>query len=254
MPRRRRRRKKQLAETDLYGPIAEFLRRNGCTVRSEVLDCDITATKDDDLIIIELKRAFNTDLLIQAAKRQRITDSVYVAVPRPKGGLNTPKWRGIKHLLRRLEIGLIFVSFRKKKALVQVAFHPVPFDRRKQKSKRRAVLREIEARSGDYNTGGMTGSPIVTAYRENAIEIACLLERFGPLSPAELRKMGACSRTLSILYNDFYGWFERVDRGLYALRARAVADLEQFEEVLALYRKKAAAVSHPPAHKSATGA
>ena len=249
--KRRRRRKKQIAETDLYGPIAEFLAENGYTVRSEVLDCDITATKDDDLIIIDLMRCLNVEVLVQATKRQRITDSVYVAVPRPKGGMRTSRCRGIKHLLRRLELGLIFVWFRGKSTSVQVVFHPVPFDRKKQKSKRRAVLQEMEARSGDYNQGGRTGTPIVTGYRENAIQIACLLERFGPLAPAALRKMGTGRKTLSILYNDFYGWFERVDRGLYALRARAKADLEQFEEVLGHYRKKAAAVAHPPSGASA---
>ena len=117
--------KKLLRETDLYPPVADYLGSLGYTVRSEVANCDITAAKGDDLIIVELKRNFSTDLLIQAAKRQRMTDSVYVALPRPANGR---KLRGMKHLLRRLELGLIFVSPNgRKKSRVEVAFHPVPF-------------------------------------------------------------------------------------------------------------------------------
>ena len=37
--------------------------------------------KGDELIVIELKKGFSTDLLIQATDRQRVTDSVYVALP-----------------------------------------------------------------------------------------------------------------------------------------------------------------------------
>jgi len=42
-------------ETDLFPPIKKHLEASGYTVRAEVRDCDITAFKDDELIIIELK-------------------------------------------------------------------------------------------------------------------------------------------------------------------------------------------------------
>ncbi len=95
-------------ETDLYQPIRDYLIENGYTVRSEVINCDITAVKDDDLIVIELKRSANIELLIQATERQRITDSVYVAIPTPK--TKGSRWRGIKRVLRMLEVGLMVVS------------------------------------------------------------------------------------------------------------------------------------------------
>ncbi|MCP4244022.1 MAG: hypothetical protein GY772_26015 [bacterium] len=65
-----------LKETDLYPPLHDYLVAQGYTVRSEVNDCDVTATKDEDLIVIEIKRSLNLTLLAQAARRQRITDSV----------------------------------------------------------------------------------------------------------------------------------------------------------------------------------
>lgn len=233
----------RIVETDLFGPVSHWLTENGYTVRSEVLDCDITAVKSDELVVVELKRNFTTSLLIQATARQRITDSVYVAIPRPRESPASKKWRGIRHLLRRLELGLIFVKVRRRKPTVQIVFHPVPFDRKKRGASRRAVIREMNGRSADFNHGGSSGVPLVTAYREQAIHIACCLERSGPLSPRELREQGTGPKTLSILYNDFYGWFERIDRGLYALRSGAEKELEKFGEVMKLYQRKAAATA-----------
>jgi len=40
---------KTLTEADLYEPIARHLDELGYTVRAEVMDCDITATRGDEL-------------------------------------------------------------------------------------------------------------------------------------------------------------------------------------------------------------
>lgn len=225
-------------ETDLALPVCRYLREQGYTVRSEVRDCDITATKGDDLIIVELKRNFSTALLVQATKRQRMTDSVYVALPRPtRSGARSD----IRHLLRRLELGLIFVSLNgRRHPGVQVVFHPVPFQRQKRKRARRAVLREMSQRSDDFNTAGSSRRKLVTAYRENAIQIACYLDVLGPMSPKHLRSLGTGPKTLSILYSDFYGWFERVDRGVYALRGAARGEMEGYPELVRMYRAQVA--------------
>ena len=225
---------KTLTEADLYEPIARHLDGLGYTVRGEVMDCDITATRGDELVVIEMKRTFSTALLVQATKRQRITDSVYVAVPRPK---QRRQWNGFRHLLRRLEIGLIFVSFaRRRKPRVEVVFHPVPHQRQKRKAAKRAVLAEMEGRSGDFNCGGSTRRKIVTAYRENAIQIACYLDAMGPMSPKQLRELGTGAKTLAILYSNFYGWFERVDRGVYALRGKGREDLRGYGKVVKTWK------------------
>jgi hypothetical protein len=231
------RRCSKITETDLSLPVCRYLREQGYTVRSEVHDCDITATRGDDLIIIELKRNFSTALLVQATKRQRMTDSVYVALPRP----TRPKARNdIRHLLRRLELGLILVSLNGRRApRVEVAFHPVPFQRQKRKRARRAVLREMAQRSDDFNTAGSCKRKIVTAYRENAIQIACYLDVLGPMSPKQLRALGTGPKTLSILYSNFYGWFERVDRGLYALGAQGREELQSYSELARSCRARA---------------
>ncbi len=213
-------------ETDLYQPIRDYLIENGYTVRSEVINCDITAVKDDDLIVIELKRSANIELLIQATERQRITDSVYVAIPTPK--TKGSRWRGVQRVLRMLEVGLMVVSFDGRKPMVKVMFDPLPYDRKKQKRRRRAVLKEIAERSGDYNTAGSTRQKVITAYRESAIHIACCLDKFGPLSPRQLRSLGTAEKTLSILSNNYYGWFQRIARGVYELTAVGTTGLSEY--------------------------
>lgn len=217
-------------ETDLYPPVRDFLLRNGYTVRSEVKGCDITATKDGELTIIELKRNFTTALLIQATQRQRITEAVYIAIPRPSFALTTRKGRQMCHLIRRLELGLIIVDAIASE--LEVVFHPLPFDRKQDNRARKGLLHEIAGRSGEYNVGGSVGTRLVTAYRENAIMIACVLKRRSPLSPKRLRELGTGKKTQSILRDNHYGWFERVGRGLYSLTAKALSDLEAYPKIV----------------------
>jgi len=217
---------KRVKETDLGGPLTAHLRAQGYTVRSEVKDCDIAAVKGDDLLIVEMKTALTLPLVVQAVRRQRMTDSVYVAIPRPS---NKWKWwndsRGAQHLLRRLELGLILVSLEKGKPPVEVIFHPTPFARRKRPPARRAVLEEIHRRSHDYNHAGSSRVKLVTAYREDSLYIACCLLAGGTRSPAALKALGASPKTPSILRLNPYGWFERVGRGLYGITARGAREL-----------------------------
>jgi len=227
---------KPKSETDLYRPVADYLADAGYTVRSEVHNCDIAAVKGDDLVIIELKLALNLILVAQAAQRQKIVDSVYIAIPRPS---NKSKWLGrnkaVLSLLRRLEIGVILVSLSAGKPAVEVVSHPVPFERHKRRSAHRAILREVERRSGDFNQGGSTRTKLVTAYRENAVFVAVCLNEQGPLAPRQLRALGTGESTYNILHGNYYSWFERVSRGIYALTSRGHAELNQYPELAQRY-------------------
>ena len=234
-----------ITETDLYIPIRNYLEDQGYTVRGEVMNCDIAAVKGDELVMIEIKRSLNIQLLVQATQRQKITDSVYIAIPRPKKSIRASEWRGLRHLLRRLEIGLILVTTEPDNVSVKIAFHPLPFERKKLNRSKRVVIREVSARTGDFNLGGSTRKKLATAYRENAIHIACCLERFGPLSPRQLRELGTGPKTLSIISSNFYGWFERIDRGVYAIRSSIASDMEQFPELVERYRAQTEQQTHP---------
>lgn len=230
--------KTSFAETDLYNPIYDYLTRQGYIVRGEVKDCDIAAIKGDELIIVELKKNFSVDLLAQATDRQRITSGVYVALPRPRVSLRSSKWKGIRRLLRRLELGLIFVNMDCPKPRVEVIFHPSPYQMRRMSKARKGMIKEIEGRSTDTNKGGSNRKKIMTAYRENAIFIACCLERVDALSAAELRRLGTDAKTYSILYNNFYGWFDRVSKGKYALSQQGKLALQEYSQLADYYRQK----------------
>jgi len=219
-----------LKETDLYLPVREYLEKHGYLVRSEVKHCDIAAIKNDDLIVVEMKTSANMRLLVQATDRLKLTEAVYVAVPEPRR--RDKHWRGIARVLRSLELGLLTVHFSDLGTRVQLEFDPLPYQRKKQTRQRRAVIQEIADRSGEYNTGGSVGIKLVTAYRENAILVACALAEIGPSSPRELRGLGTGERTLGILSNNHYNWFQRIARGTYQLTSQGELALREYPEIV----------------------
>ena len=73
-----------MTEKELYPPVRDLFEKRGYKVNAEVKDCDMTAVKDDEFIIIELKRNMTVTLLAQGLKRQRTGADVFVAVPKPK--------------------------------------------------------------------------------------------------------------------------------------------------------------------------
>ena len=222
-------------ETDLYEPIRNYLTANGYQVQAEVKGCDVVGQKGKELVVVELKLKFTTRLLAQAIDRQKITDAVYVALPGPYRP-RTRRWRDIKRLLRRLELGLLVVTGTLGSCRVELVFHPLPFQRQKRASRKRAVIRETAARSGDHNRGGSTREPIITAYRESVIHIACCLDRLGPSTPKRLRELGTGAKTTSILSSNFYGWFRRVDRGVYELTPVGKESLNGFGDLVLRYQ------------------
>ena len=225
-----------MKESDLFEPIKKYLEAGGYKVRAEVKDCDITATKGDELIIIELKLSANLQLFIQATNRQYITDSVYVAIPKPTQR-SKKHWKGILHILKRLELGLIFVDVDNPVNPVEVVFHPIEFQRRKFKHRKRAIIKEAESRSLNLNVGGSNKKKIITAYKENAIQIAVELKIIGVTSAKILREYDSGKKTLSILYSNFYGWFQRIDRGIYGITQKGEKELNNFPGLVKKYEK-----------------
>ncbi|AMQ06329.1 DUF2161 domain-containing phosphodiesterase [Sporosarcina psychrophila] len=228
-------------EVDLYKPVKEYFTQQGYDVHGEVNECDVAAVRDQELVLIELKLSLSIDLLIQATKRQRLTNEVYVAIPRPKLNFRSKKWKDSCHLVRRLELGLILVSFLENDAQVEIVFHPASFDRKKSmqrsKKKRNAMLTEMEGRLGDYNIGGSCQTKIMTAYKENCIHIACCLLELGPLSPKSLRKMGTGEKTLTILNKNYYGWFDKIQRGIYMISDIGKNELHEFPDLISYYHE-----------------
>ncbi|HBN82321.1 MAG TPA: hypothetical protein DDZ89_00600, partial [Clostridiales bacterium] len=100
-----------MKETELYKPVKELFEKMGYTVNGEVTDMDVTAVRGDELIVVEMKTGFNVTLLLQAVKRQKITEQVYVAIPRPTYKKRfSQDFKDKEYLIRRLSLGLILVA------------------------------------------------------------------------------------------------------------------------------------------------
>jgi hypothetical protein len=163
---------------------------------------------------VELKTGFSLTLVHQAVARQAITDAVYIAAPRGKGRPFLGALKNMTTLCRRLGLGLITV--RMDDALVEVHCDPAPFRPRQSKGKRERLLREFARRDGDPNTGGTRGG-IVTAYRQDAVRCAEHLAAAGPTKGAVVAKATGVARATRMMADNHYGWFERVDTGVYGL-------------------------------------
>lgn len=228
-------------EVDLYDPVKTYFTKLGYAVYGEVKDCDVVAIKDESLVIVELKLTMNITLLMQAAKRQRVTEEVFIAVPRPNYSLRSRKWQDLCYLIRRLALGLILVSFDGDEGHAEVVIQPSSFDRKKSmglsKKRRANLIKETEGRSGDYNIGGSRQTEIISAYKETCIFIACCLQKWGPLSPKMLREIGTGEKTSSILNKNYYGWFNRVERGVYELNEQGKENLRLYEKLAAHYEQ-----------------
>lgn len=226
-------------ETDLYEPIRAFLEEEGYQVQAEVKDCDIAAVKDGQLLIVELKKAFNLKLVYQGMERQSLTDQVFVAIPRPKKGAREKAWKDMLKLLKRLELGLLTVALDSPLKTVDVVLEPSDSLAWKNRKKREKLQAELEHRQVDGNVGGMTRRKIMTAFREKSIRLACLLEREGQVSTATLRERGM-EEYLPLLGRNYDKWFGRVEKGVYTLseKGKEALESEDFAKAVAFYRKE----------------
>lgn len=217
-----------LREVDLYAPLEKFLVHHGYIVHAEVVLSDISATKEGILLVVEIKLRFNLDGILQAIERQRAADAVYIAVPIQNFHRYPPRWKTIRALCSRLGIGVLFVRFIEgRDPSVEVALPRKDLSRGKSKEKL-LFLKEIEARGTNLNRGGSCRIPLFTAYRKEALRIAECLADHGPLSPRELRTLGCVHSTGSILLKNYYGWFERIARGIYQLNEKGRNAVEAY--------------------------
>src|SRR5207302_2492848 len=168
-----------------------FLERLGYEVKGEVRGCDLVARRGDEPpVIVELKLRFNLGLVLQGVDRLALSERVYVAVPRPSaraggrrfGGIR-PETPAVRRLCRRLGLGLIVVVG----DTVAVIEEPVPYRPRPAHQRAARLIAEFERREGDMNVGGAARTPIITAYRQDALRIARVLVTSEPLRLVELR-------------------------------------------------------------------
>jgi hypothetical protein len=230
MPKAKAKSPERLAETSLYAPVKRFLEGQGYTVKGEIGRCDVVARRGDEPpLVVELKTGLNLELLLQGVQRLSLTDTVYLAVPSPSGA--SPVFdKRLHKLLRRLGLGLLLVHPATARGqVVEPVLDPGPYQPRLNKKRAGRLLGEFVRRVGDPNKGGSTTRvKLVTAYRQEALRLASVLQARGPLSPAALRIDAEAPKAGAILRDDVYGWFERVERGIYALTPAGAEAIKSF--------------------------
>ncbi|WP_424766327.1 DUF2161 family putative PD-(D/E)XK-type phosphodiesterase [Paenibacillus sp. sgz302251] len=228
-----------LREEELYNPIKKYYEQLGYIVKSEVLHCDLVAIHPErsETIIVEMKKTFNLALLLQGVERLRINKHVILAVERnrKKSGAHNQRFGDLTELCRMLGLGFMTVTFYKTKPpVIELLCEPGdPPQRGVRRRKQAQLLLEFKERSGDYNIGGSTRRKLVTAYREKALRCAHALHMSGPLAPREVAAFTGYSSSGQTMRNNYYGWFERIERGKYTLRPEGAAALEEYRYVIA---------------------
>lgn len=202
-----------MRETDLYPPVKAMLEAQGYAVKAEIGAADVVALRGDEApVVVEMKTAFSLALIHQGIERLKITDAVYLAVPPWKGRAGWKAFAANKILCRRLGLGLMTVGGQQ----VDIHLDPAPYQPRQSKARRERLLGEFQRRVGDPNEGGATRRTIMTAYRQDALRCLTALGA-GPAKASAVAKAAKVARARAIMADDHYGWFERVERGVYAL-------------------------------------
>lgn len=201
-------------ETALYLPVKRHLENLGFTVKGEIGGCDLVALNGDDppvVVIGELKLSFNLELILQGVERAGACDEVWLAARlsiRGKGRESDARYR---NLCRRLGFGMLGVTDR---GGVEVLVSPSSVSPRRNPKKRSRLVTEHRRRKGDPVAGGTTRMPIMTAYRQQALNCAAAMAA-GPRRVRDLKPENPDAG--KILLHNVYGWFDRIERGTYSL-------------------------------------
>lgn len=218
-------------ETALYLPVKRFLEKLGFQVKGEICGCDVVALRGDEapvVVVCELKLAFNLELVLQGINRTAACDEVWLAVRMRarRGREHDPR---VRKLCRLLGFGLlgIFASGR-----VEVLVEPKnttngPWRPRRDQRRRSQLITEHQCRIGDPALGGMSKLPIMTAYRQQALACAASLST-GPRRTSEIKTI--VPQASKILLRNVYGWFFRVERGVYALTEAGTSALARWSQ------------------------
>lgn len=218
-----------MKESELYLPLKQFLEAQGYEVKGEVIDCDVVAVRENqEPIIIEFKLTINLSVIIQAVDRLSLSPLVYLGIPKSYK-MNRSRKRKVLKLIKMLGLGLIIIDPKTKTGSVDVVIDPKEYKPRKSKPRLQKLLKEFNTRIGDPNLGGAsTMKGRITAYRQRAMAIGVYLNKNGATKAALVSKKLQEPKARDILYNNYYGWFEKESRGIYKLSNIGIQELNNW--------------------------
>ncbi len=92
-------------------------------------------------------------------------------------------------------------------------------------------MREFARRVGDPNKGGAQKKGLITAYRQDALACARLLREVGPTKGALVAEATGVKTATRLMAANHYGWFDRVQTGIYAVSDKGRAELDRYDEI-----------------------
>jgi hypothetical protein len=120
-------------------------------------------------------------------------------------------------ILKRLGIGLIYVD--DQATLIKEAEVVTP--RKKQKDKQR-LIDAFQALNHE-NIGGSHQTPRMTLYKKQAMHIAKVIGNSSK-KVSDIKKETSIEKTYSILYKNYYQWFQPLGKGIYELTEKGKKD------------------------------
>ncbi|MHA6325359.1 DUF2161 domain-containing phosphodiesterase [Roseivivax sp. CAU 1753] len=203
-------------ERDLYAPVKRLLEGQGYVVKGEVGAADVVGLRDGaPPVIVELKLSVTLGLFHQAVARLSVSEHVYIAVARPTGPRARRALKDNLALCRRLGLG--FITVRARDGAVEVLCDPGPYAPRRNKRAETQLLRAFARLRGDPNDGGATRHGLVTGYRQDALACAAYLAESGAEKGALVARATGVPTATRIMRENHYGWFVKVEKGVYAL-------------------------------------
>ena len=251
-------------EKDLFDPIKSYFEAQGFSCDGEVLDIDLYMERGEETAAVELKEKLDFRAVQQAALRQKTVDTVYIGIFMPKN-IYSRSFKDRLYLLKRLGIGLLGVS--KRTGIVSVISEAVVSEldsfRRRNRKQRAAEAEEFHKRTLRSNTGGVHAEKLMTGYRENALLVLAAMlklerdiDRGGPaeghvdsgiktrgeavregINVRLIRERSGVSNATAILYDNHYGWFTHVGRGVYRVSEQGRKAAEEFGEAISMLQQ-----------------
>lgn len=219
-------------ETELYLPVQKYFADMGFKVDAEVRDCDVVATKENIVVICELKRGFTIELVYQLVQRKKLTPYVYAVIPRPKN-MRSAAFRKKLDILRALDCGLIVVLNSTKR--VDMIIQPRGEDTDAKKYRRKGIEKETKTRKVSLNLGGQSRRKIVTAHKESVIAALCYIEKYGTIKTRECK-----DNIKNVLQKNHYNFFVRIEKGVYTANesGRNFLNEKDYSDVVEFYRNE----------------
>jgi hypothetical protein len=191
---------RDVLETSLYLPVKRYLESLELEVKGEIRGCDVVALRGVTcplVVVCELKRALNLELILQGVDRSAACDEIWLAVRASnRGNVRDPR---VRKLCRLLGFGLLGVSAT---GQVEILVQPGPWRPRRNLRERSRLVHEHQRRRGDPALGGSSKSPIMTAYRQQALACAASLSA-GPCRTRDVKV--AIPEAPKILLSNVYG-------------------------------------------------